>query len=257
MELIEGFEWAVPRAFAGPVSACRFEQGDVLYSDGAAYADGSAAGPGSRFVLQVLDPPKTARALSADAEGNRFEANWSSPVEFDLIDSQNGETRRCTTTQGRLFSCLWRGDPDQLDAQGPEPEPPLSQRELHRRLAEARPGVEAAFRATRGGGLRGAFSLYLAALDESSEASRAKARAVEAVLRSDFAAHALLLAPNESGLSGAERLHPALRVQGLAMVGAEPGAVEKRLRNLLYGGAGGAGRFSLARHGLLVEAAPG
>ena len=254
MELIEGFEWAVPRAFAGAVSACRFEQGDVLYSDGAAYGDGT--GPGSRFALQVLDPPKTARALSAEAEGNRFEANWSSPVELDLIDCQNGETRRCTTTQGRLFSCLWRGDRDQLDARGAEPEPPLSQRDLHRRLAEAQPGVEAAFRASPGGGLKGAFSLYLAALDESSEASRAKARAVEAVLRSDFDALALLLAPSESGLSGADRLHPALRVQGLAMVGAEPGAVEERLRDLLYGGAGGAGRFSLARHGLLVEAAP-
>jgi len=62
-----------------------------------------------------------------------------------------------------------------------------------------------------------------------------------------------VLGPADSGLAGADQLHPALRVQGFAMVGPAPGAVEERLRDLLYGGAGGAERFSLARHGLLVE----
>jgi len=251
MELIEGFEWAVPRAFAGAVSACRFEQGDVLYSDPAAY--GSGAGAQAPFVLQVLDPPKTARALSAEGEGNRFDANWSSSVELELTEGQGGETRHCATTQGRLFCCLWRGDPSLLDADQPEPVPPLSLRDLHRRLAEAEPRVTEAFRTAEGGALKGAFSLYLAALDESSDASRAKARAVEAALRADFGARALVLGPADSGLEGADRLHPALRVQGLAMAGPAPGAVEGRLRDLLYGGAGGAERFSLARHGLLVE----
>ena len=256
MELIEGFAWAVPRALAGAVSACRFEQGDVLYSDPRAYEAWSGGRPALKFCLQVLDPPKTARALSAESEGNRFEANWSSPVEFELTDCEAGETRRCRTTQGRLFSCLWRGDRDQLDPEGAEPERPLPQRELHRRLAEAQPGLEAAFRALKGNRLRGAFSLYLFALDDSSEASRAKARAVEAALRADFAAVGLVLSPGEAGLPGAAHLHPALRVQGLAMAAPGPGAVEQRLRDLLYGGAGEAGRFSLARHGLLVEVAP-
>nr|MCS5635492.1 hypothetical protein [Myxococcota bacterium] len=235
MELIEGFAWAVPRALAGAASACRFEQGDVLYRDPGAYEAWSGASPASKFALQVLDPPKTARALSAESEGNRFEANWSSAVELELTDCKSGETRRCRTTQGRLFSCLWRGDPDQLDPEGAEPEPPLPQRELHRRLAEAQPGFQAAFRALEGNGLQGGFGLYLSALDDSSEASRAKARAVDAALRADFDAVGLVLSPHESGLPGAAQLHPALRVQGLAMVAPEPGAVEKRLRDLLYG----------------------
>ena len=66
MELLSGFTWPVPRAFASAVSACRFEQGDVLYDAASAYA---AADPGSGpgHHVQILDPPRSARAAPADA----------------------------------------------------------------------------------------------------------------------------------------------------------------------------------------------
>ena len=278
MEFIAGFAWPVPRAMAGAVSACRFEQGDVVYSQAKGYEGWPKGRRGLKFALQVLDPPKSARALGPEAAGNRFEANWNSAVELELIDyseanansdakakaKANSEAEapgeRRITTQGRLFCCLWHGDPAWLDPSGREPAPPVPQRDLHRRLEETRPTFTKCFkercsRSPAGGAFARGFSLYLAAVDDANESVRSKAKAVEAVLAEKFEVESLWLSPGEAGLSGAEALHPALRVQGLAIAAQKPEAIEALLRGLLYGGAGESGRFSLARHGLLAAVA--
>jgi len=286
MEFIAGFAWPVPRAMAGAVSACRFEQGDVVYSQAKGYEGWPKGRRGLKFALQVLDPPKSARALGPEAAGNRFEANWNSSVELELTDYADAEAEaeakantgadtkantkantkagapdeRLITTQGRLFCCLWYGDPAWLDPSGREPAPPVPLRDLHRRLEETQPTFTKRFKAkclrspVTGAFARG-FSLYLAAVDDANESMRSKAMAVEAVLAENFEVESLWLSPGEAGLSGAEALHPALRVQGLAIAAQKPEAIEALLRGLLYGGAGESGRFSLARHGLLAAVA--
>ena len=275
MEFIAGFAWPVPRAMAGAVSACRFEQGDVVYSQAKGYEGWPKGRRGLKFALQVLDPPKSARALGPEAAGNRFEANWNSSVELELTDYAEAKAKantganskagapdeRLITTQGRLFCCLWYGDPAWLDPSGREPAPPVPLRDLHRRLEETQPTFTKRFKAkclrspVTGAFARG-FSLYLAAVDDANESMRSKAMAVEAVLAENFEVESLWLSPGEAGLSGAEALHPALRVQGLAIAAQKPEAIEALLRGLLYGGAGESGRFSLARHGLLAGVAP-
>jgi hypothetical protein len=278
MEFIAGFAWPVPRAMAGAVSACRFEQGDVVYSQAKGYEGWPKGRRGLKFALQVLDPPKSARALGPEAAGNRFEANWNSSVELELTDYADADAEakakantganskagapdeRLITTQGRLFCCLWYGDPAWLDPSGREPAPPVPLRDLHRRLEETQPTFTKRFKAkclrspVTGAFARG-FSLYLAAVDDANESMRSKAMAVEAVLAENFEVESLWLSPGEAGLSGAEALHPALRVQGLAIAAQKPEAIEALLRGLLYGGAGESGRFSLARHGLLAAVA--
>ena len=261
MELIAGFAWPVPRAMVGAVSACRFEQGDVLYSQAKAYQAWPKGLDGLKFGVQVLDPPKSARALGPEAEGNRFEANWSSPVELELTDYAKETDTRLVTTQGRLFCALWHGDPAQLDPENSEPAPPVLQRDLHRRLEEAEASFSRRFKSQSAGpptnrAFARGFSLYLAAVDDANESARGKAKAVEAVLSEKFEVVSLWLSPSEAGLADAQALHPALRIQGLAIPAQKPDAIETRLRGLLYGGAGESGRFSLARHGLLLAVAP-
>ncbi|HIL02424.1 MAG TPA: hypothetical protein EYG06_10075 [Myxococcales bacterium] len=277
MEFIAGFAWPVPRAMAGAVSACRFEQGDVVYSQTKGYEGWPKGRRGLKFALQVLDPPKSARALGPEAAGNRFEANWNSAVELELIDYAEAKAKakakakanteaeapaeRRITTQGRLFCCLWHGDPAWLDPSGREPAPPVPQRDLHRRLEATQPTFTKCFkercsRSPVGGAFARGFSLYLAAVDDANESVRSKAKAVEAVLAEKFEVESLWLSPAEAGLADAEALHPALRIQGLAVAAQKPEAIEALLRGLLYGGAGESGRFSLARHGLLAAVAP-
>ena len=107
MHFLSGFAWPVPRAFASATAVCRFEQGDVFFDTPDGYAAWKVSRP--RFHVQVLDPPRTARSLPADSEG-RFAANWSSPVTCEVRDRKASTTEVVTSTQGCLFTCLWRGD---------------------------------------------------------------------------------------------------------------------------------------------------
>ncbi len=253
MKFFEGFAWPVPRAFAAAIASCRFEQGDLLYSDRVAYGARSKTSAKVSYSIQVLNPPRSTRALKAGAEGGRFEANWDSDLELSLTAHEAGRKEIHSTTQGRLFRCLWLGDPAQVSSEAPAPEVPGGQRELHRRLGEARASGAEHFR-------RGSdpFWLFLSAFDEASDSARLKARAIEAVLTESFESSADLLWPAQVGLCEAERMGPTLRILGIALRAAgDPSSTEKKieekLRGLLFAGDSESGRFSLARHGLLVH----
>jgi len=252
MEQIAGFAWPLPRAYSGPVSACRFEQGDVLFDDASGYEDWTSDRRRPATIVQVLDPPRSARASSGDADGGRFRSNWSLPVTVDLHDESGDPPRRIITTQGRLFTCLWRGDPAALDPSAEVAEAPQGQRVLYRRLAEAVPAFVSRFeRQARAGG----HSLLLLAVDDASDSSRVKAQAIESLLHEAFEVDALTLGPAEAGVDGDadEALHPALLVRGIAIATEDAEAIERRLASLLYGGGdAGSGRFSLSRHGHLA-----
>ena len=133
MEMYSRFSWAVPRAFAAAISACRFELGDVLYSDAACYDDSLSRDPRTGFHIQILDPPRSARAQTGDGESQRFFVNWESPVQFEWMDYGSGRSESRTSTQGRVFTCLWRGEVEGLDPdlETPDPPRPLLLRDLH------------------------------------------------------------------------------------------------------------------------------
>lgn len=270
MERLPGFVWPVPRAFASAVSTCRFEQGDVLYDVPEAYA---SWGPGPGCWVQVLDPPRTARAAPPDAEGNRFAANWGAPVTIELGIRSPASARTLRCTQGRLFTCLWRGDPGLLEDVVPgapdELRPPAMARELQKELAVAVPAVRQASRRDPEHS-----TAFVCVVDEASEASLAKARAIAAALAGDGAAsqrghrpgraaaaggavEIVDLAPAEAEIPGGDDFHPALRVRGFVVECAEPAQVEAWLKRALYAptrtsGDGAGDRFKLDRHGLLV-----
>ncbi len=248
---IGGFAWPVPQAFASAVSACRFEQGDVLYSDAAAYHAWPEGAGALSYHIQVLDPPRAARALTRESEGKRFFANWESPVEIELTRLTEGRCERHATSQGRLFSCLWRGDVALLQPDTePAPEPPALQRDLHRQLDTALPAFRSHFEAERPGR---AGCLYISVVDRASDASRAKARAIESVLSEAFLLAVCDLDPAAAGLPRAERFHPALLLRGLAVDVGDPAPVEALLKAFLYSPVEGkTDRFALSRHGLLV-----
>ena len=249
---IRGFAWPVPRSFAPAVSHSRFEQGDVLYADPSGYTVWPKKGP-TGALLQVLDPPKTARAVSGEVEGDRFSVGWGSPVTVEVYAHVGAKPIQQTTTQGRLFTTLWRGELAWLEATA-EPPMPNGLKDLQARLGEAVSTISRHFadEASLTDGL-----LFLLAVDEASESGRVKADAIEAVLADRFEIHRVELSPADAGLDDADALHPALMVRGLAIASSEASVVERHLADLLYaGGDGTASRFSLARHGLLTPLGP-
>ena len=247
MDFFQNFKWAVPRALSGAVGACRFELGDVLYSEPEGYDPWAEGCPGLRYHVQVLDPPKTSRALSADQSGSRFAVNWGSRIELALSDRTQGTHSRYITTQGRLFMCLWQDDLSFLDEATSVPDAPLLQRELHGRLEDGR----AFFEKVAKGRPSKRLCMYVAAIDQASDASRLKARAVEAALAQGFSGVKVhSLSPKEAGLDPRGRFHPSLELQLISVPTLNPEAVVESLRPVLYVGTGS--RFSISRHGLLL-----
>lgn len=254
--LFPGFAWPVPRAFAGAVSSARFEEGDVLYDEPLAYDDWSRAQPRLGHWLQVLDPPRSSRVAG---EGARFETHWRSSVALSWKRGSE-PPERLDTTQGRLFTCLWRGAPETLAGEGPEPPLPRLARELQSALQvdpedEEAPVVEALRAALPGA--RGVFAL---GYDSASDAALGKLARLRIRLASLASLEERDLAPAECGVDG-DDFHPALRVAALAPEGVAAADMHAALRRALYAsGAGGddeaaegPDRFSPARHGLLLD----
>ncbi len=100
MELYSGFAWAVPKAFGSALHGCRFEQGDVLYSDASAYdeskrgkdrrrcADGPVCGFEQQGIEQIAE---TARHNNGEPGQPRAEQSPGKQAEHDAKDQVAGE----------------------------------------------------------------------------------------------------------------------------------------------------------------------
>lgn len=266
---LDGFAWALPAAFASAVSACRFEQGDILYADKSAYEDWAHRAP--QPWLQVLDPPRSARGRSAEGDAGRFGSNWGSPVTVELGGGRAGGAAAATiaSTQGRLFTCLWRADLEALEAQAP-PAPPLVLADLQRRLESALPHMREALasasgraRARSAKDAPGEPLLFVTGIDLSSDASLAKAEAIWSALAARYGLRAHDASAAECGLPDGAAYHPCLRVRGIVVEASGEDELSAVLKAALYNpgarsesGAEGdaparADRFSVARHGWL------
>jgi hypothetical protein len=258
MEMYSRFSWAVPQAFGAAISSCRFEQGDVLYSDTAAYDDSNGGVPPSGAHIQVLDPPRSARAISGDAESQRFFANWESPIQFEWMDYAAGKSEVRTSTQGRVFTCLWRGEQGGLDPdrESPDPPRPFLLRDLHGRVEESIPEFQSYFGGTKRPKAKGRM-LFAMATDHASDTSRVKAESVVMTLRSRFEVTWCDRSPAEVGLADGDCFHPSLFVRGFSVETDDAEGLRGSLKDLLYGGnkdlSSEDARFQLARHGVLVD----
>ncbi len=255
LEVFERLAWPVPTAFAGALAGFRFEQGDVLFREPAAYDAVSDAASAGGTALQVLLPKRSGRATPTDAEGDRRTALWESEVVLERVDLAEGASETLTTSQGRLLMTLWTGDEDWLRSERASPPVPLAARDLAGRLEEAKRTFVKGWKTRRGVG-------FVFVVDLASDASRTKAAAIEDALAPLGKLRRLARSPERAGVSEPERFHPALEVRGLAVAGTSEEEVQAALRGALYGGAqkdgepedgeATADRFSVSRHGLMI-----
>lgn len=246
---LPGFVWAVPAAFSPAVAGYRFEQGDVLYRERRAYASLEAASLEGLTAIQLRQPPRSARVVPSEFEGDRRLANWQSEVELELVDLSTGRTESYETTQGRLFMALWKGHDELLRGGGDDPSLPRSARELAQTLRDGE--LELPRRPESETGARFAFVVDLA-----SDASRAKAQVVADAIAALGRVERHDLDPESVGAHEAERFHPTLIVRVLSVDGASEEAVEAALKRVLYGGRSENERFALSRHGVLEAWTP-
>jgi len=245
MDFFAGFAWAVPRAFADPLERCRFESGDVLYDTPKAYdGDWKSARKATSRIIQVRLPRQGDSGKQDKDAASVFSDNWRRDAEIDLIETQDMGRREIATTQGRLYSFLWRDDERVLDLESAEPPVPLTARDLRNDIDAAAPRITAKIDAPVGG------RLFVVLFDHASSLSRKKDRDIRAVLDAHPGCEV-----HEMELD-TENALPTLRWLVYRIPGLDDDGVTELLKPALYRPQGDregkADRFDLKRHGRLV-----
>lgn len=107
------FKWALPISFSDALLKCLFNVGDILYDNKKAYELNWGD------ALLYLDNSIQVKSISSIVyEGievnpdSTFYENWETEITFDLISYPSMKVDKIVTTQGSLYSFLWKGDKD-------------------------------------------------------------------------------------------------------------------------------------------------
>jgi len=245
-EFFGGFTWAVPIAFSDAVTACRFEEGDILYDSQKAYSgEWGKAVKHIRHSLQVHSPSRGGTA-AANVSGSVFGKNWDAEVTFNLRDVAGDEpVRLIQITQGKLFTALWRGDLSVFDSDL-NPELPLRLKEVSKMLKQVIPVADS---------LSDGKPTFIMARDGANSLSKLKHMKVSAILRSHFKAKPNALTPQEAGLYAWERIAPTIDIVFYVTESGSHSKIHDALKAQLYVPAENAKKdmFRLSAHGLLTD----
>lgn len=231
-EYFDGFAWALPSAFAEPLGACRFEQGDALYDTNHAYeGTWGEAVPRVSYMIQVKHPPRGAVTKARKEEESAFSDNWRQRVVFDLTDYEKKETVEFTTTQGRLYSLLWTGNLGCVDERACDPPVPT----LAMGILGDLPKAVHHFRGsvvpdTKRG------SMFLMPHDRARELLTTKFRKVKDALSASFTTRLAFARarPGEAGLRSQSGFAPTVEIVCFFVADESPAVVEKILKNVLH-----------------------
>lgn len=228
-EYFDKFSWAVPVAFAEPLAACRFEQGDILYDTRRAYegAWGDAL-PHIKYSIQAKSPMRGPSTKSEKEEESIFTDNWNMPVVFTLTDHKAKKTEEITTTQGQLYSLLWKGDLGLIDAKSPTPPPPTLAMQILRDL----PKTEGHMKKNAAEVSQG-HVVFLMPFDRTRQLLRTKFRRIEENL-ARFKTHTCLIPPANAGLKTTTDFAPTVSIACFAVQDGSMADVEKALKKALY-----------------------
>lgn len=250
-EYFKCFAWALPMAFREPLASCRFEQGDILYNTPKAY-EGTWADALQHlsFSMQIKSPARgSTTKIEKDADFI-FSENWRQPVVLDLTEYPSKKIRSITTTQGRLYTALWKDDLSILNSDTPEPPVPILSREVLKELSLT-DGV--IFQKVAHDVAKPV--IFFMPFDETRDILRAKRQKVEACLKQEFQVHLRLVEPEELSLANARYYVPTLKIACFIMNTSEINKVYSCLKSALYVPAKikktDAERFRLEAHGSL------
>lgn len=120
MKYFDQFNWPVINAFADALGGCQFGEGDVLFPNESNYPE--------LYCIQVMYPARQMN-VPKDEITVVFENNWGAEVRLQkYLKTEPGATFVATkegglivSTQGRLYTALWKGDLSILDMSSEDP----------------------------------------------------------------------------------------------------------------------------------------
>lgn len=241
MEFIQGFNWAVPKAFNDAITQCRFEAGDTLYDTRKAYEKWSSALEYLQYGIEV----KSSKSLTPSLKST-FENNWISPIELELTYYKRQNKKEVIeTTYGRLFTCIWRGDIGILRQDVPHPETPLLLRQVTKKLNE----VESNLRKLVDYG-----NTFAMAYDPTNNIARQKRSSLFNSLKMIGDVYIKEYSPARLHMSDADRIHPTISILCFTSNGDDI-EVQNALEAALYTGLANPkpSRFRLRTHGIYFK----
>ena len=244
MEFFTGFKWAVPKAFTDALFQCRFEEGDILYDSENAYAEWGKARKYVNNSIQVRFPSKVVSSIVSE-EKSVFFRNWDSEVRLDLFEEMlKVDPGQIHTTQGRLYTMLWKGDLEILDLRTENPEPPIMASQIKNKLTEAK---KKAIEISNGS------LVFVMAYDSASAVLKEKYEA----LASNHGTQAKLFSPKEAGFKDWERMCPTIEIAFFGAGNLQENEFREKLKKWLYKPtkkqSDSVDRFSIERHGIIFN----
>lgn len=243
----DGFSWAIPDAFANVLAACKFERGDTLYDTRCAYeGHWQTVLPDINYSIQVKSPKrgiatKATRKAPSSEDGDSsseislktgqyksvFENNWDGSVSLTLTDHKINQSREIETTQGCLYTLLWKGDLAWLDKSNPSPPIPTLAMQIRNDLSRAFSFV-ANTRPFAG-------TAFLMPYDRTNEILTSKLRNIDLSLK-DFHSQVSFISPNKAGLiaSSGAGFAPTVEIACVYIEVSDLHTVEEALKSVLY-----------------------
>lgn len=113
-EKYSGLRWYLPSYFKNSLASCRFEQGTIIYKDKPIGKNWGEQIEHFDFLIQIQFPPSTMSKGGGDE--SIIAANWNSEVIFDMFYPKTKKNITIKTTQGRLFTFLWKDNIEIFDS---------------------------------------------------------------------------------------------------------------------------------------------
>ena len=254
---LPNFSWAVPVAFSDALGACQFSRGDTLYSSSFAYRkwdDEFYKLAQGLHAIKVLSP----EAKPSPPSPGLFQSNWNSPTEVEFYKpvGQDG-AKRLSTTQGRIYSLLWRGNTSVLDLTTSAPPIPFQANFLLKCLS----GAESSVRQLILEEEPNAKYFFVLPHDVCSQLLEEKYQKLVYGLGRTRHISELGIPATRLPITEAEHLVPTLSLKAFVFLDEDEGVIKERLKDLLYVQTGNRkskdDKFRLNAHGLfssLIEA---
>ncbi len=248
-EFLAGFNWAVPSAFIDALARCRFEEGDTLYDTPAAYGpDWGVARTKIKNSVQVRFPSRGPTGTNED-ENAVFYSNWDSPVHVDVYEYPKVSLlRKHETTQGRLYSMLWRGDLSLLESSGSTVNPPENAKSLLKKLEQIR---DVAQEISKGS------PVFVMPYDHAGRLTHAKLATLRGILKKQTTSDPVVISCRDAGIVDAEVYSPTVGVAVFPASGMSHEGLEESVKQAFYKPSKTAKnpRFYLNRHGVVFSKA--
>ncbi len=247
MNFFTGFKWAIPSSFSDSVSKAWFVEGDVLYDHIAAYeSDWSTAVKCIEHAIQVRSPARSSGVVDQSMR-EVFSRNWESEVKIDLfLHMKRLNPVQITTTQGRLYAALWKGDIDTIfpDKTSHPPMPILAQ-QVAKTLEKAK---SVARNFTDGS------ATFAMVRDLSNVVLRGKYQKLQAALLPHMEKEPIILTPSDATLADADQIAPTVDIALFPTTGLDLSQLEALVKKTVYvpGKDAKTDMFRLSAHGILI-----